>query len=458
MLYTDLLFVFAFLPITIILSLFDESAEYKNLILVISSVVFFTWGRPMIILLLFLTVFADYGFGFLASNEKKALKMTGLLGSIFVNCGFFVVFGRNYLFKTGGIFEKLTSLSFSEKIIPIGIAFYTIRGVSYVFDVFKGNTKLEKNPFCLLTYMTSYHLMYCGPIVRYGDVENDIRHRKVTITDINDGLTRFVYGLGKAVVIAPVFGKLMTEGLNFENTTTVGGVIGFLGFLGYYFWGFEGYTDMALGLGKINGFNYKENFSPFYVEKGIEHNAYAFNGSLTRFFSDVLVYTGENKLYNCLSVLLCGVVVGLWYEFSKGTLGGALIIAGTVLIEKYVINKKFTNLPKWVTGIYTTIVILLSGSFFMVDAFWEWKDWVLALFGKHTVSFSNHGVLEILKENYLLILFGVIFSLPYVRDGLKKIEKKTIEKGGYGGLRIGKIMITVAILLMYTIESYQLAL
>lgn len=458
MLYTDLYFVFAFLPLTIIFSLFDESAEYKNMILVISSLIFFTWGRPIIILLLFLTVFSDYGFAFLAGKEKKSLKYAGLLGSICVNCVFFLVFGRNYLFKAGGIFENFSSFSFSQKLIPLGIAFYTIRGVSYVFDVFKNTIKPEKNPFCLLTYMVSYHFMVAGPIVRYGDIENEIRHRKVTISDINAGLTRFVYGLGKAVVIAPVFEKLMKTGLNFENTTTVGAVMGFVGFVGYYWWAFEGFTDMALGLGKANGFSYCENLTPFRFEKGITKNAFCYNTSLTKFFSDVLVIREKNNFLYALSVVFAGIIIGLWYEFSKGTLGGALIIAGFVLIEKFVINKKFEKLPKFFVGLCTMIVLLLSASFFMVDAFWEWKDWVLALLGKRTQSFSNGEVVALVKENFVLILFGIIFAFSYARDGAKKLGEIITKKFGYGCLRILKTVFTVIILLMYTTQAYQLAL
>lgn len=458
MLYTDLLFVYAFLPLTIIAGLFDDSAEYKNLILVISSLIFFTWGRPIIILLLFLTVFADYGLGFVANSKNKIAKYAGLLSSICLNCSFFVIFARNYLFKTGSVFEKFTAISFSEKLIPLGIAFYTIRGVSYVFDVFKGNVKLEKNPFCLLTYMTCYHFMLAGPIVRYGDVEPQIRHRTVTANNLSDGLTRFVFGLGKATLIAPAFSKLMSASLDFENTTTVGAVLGFVGFLGYYFWSFEGFTDMALGLGKTNGFSYEENMKPFYVEKGFSQNAYSFNGTLTKFFSDVLVYKGDKKILNLLTTLLCGAVCGLWYEFSKGTLGGAVLVAVFVLLEKYVVKQKFPNLPKIVVGIYTTVGLLLCSSFFMVDALWQWKDWVLAILGKRTVAFSNSLAVEILKENFVLILFGVVFAVPYVRDLFKKIAQKVTQKGGYGGVRIAKMLGTVAVLLMYTVESYQLAL
>lgn len=454
MIYTDLLFVFLFLPVTVIISFFDRSAEYKNMILIISSLLFFSWGRPIIILLLFLTVLCDYGFGFLASSEKKPLKFAGLFASIILNAGTFVVFGRNYLFQKGGIIETLTALSFSQKLIPLGIAFYTVRGVSYVFDVFKKNTEVEKNPLYLLTYMVSYHFMFAGPVVRYGDIRRSLRERSVTLTDLNDGISRFVLGLGKAVVIAPAFKVLMTEGLDFLHTTTTGAILGFAGFAGYYFWAFEGYTDMALGLGKLGGFCYKENMSPFYVHKGVTHNAYAFNGSLTRFFSDLIVYRGDNKVLYCVSVLATASVVGLWYSFSKGALGGALIIGAFVILEKLVFENFKDKAPKILVGTATALVLALSASFFMVDSLWEWKNWALAVVGKANSGFSKGSAVLAFKQNYVLILFGIVFAVPYVRDFFKKLSEKLSQKGGYGLVRVFKTISLVFVLCLYTVTAY----
>lgn len=454
MLYTDLLFVFAFLPITVIVSLFDRSAEYKNLILVISSVIFFTWGRPAIILLLFLTIIADYLFGLLADSGKKPLRVMGLILSIIMNGGFFVVFARNYLFDKGELLGKLSSLSFADKLIPLGIAFYTLRGVSYVFDVYKKNTEVEKNPFCILTYMVSFHFMFAGPVVRYGDIRGEIRERKVGFSEINDGFTRFVYGLGKAVVVAPVFKKLMEAGLVYENLTRTGAVFGMIGFLMYYFWSFWGYTDMALGLGLMNGFHYKENMLPMSFTKGLSHTAYAFNGSVTRLSSDVLVYRGEKKILYILTGIFCSLFVGLWYGFYKGALAGALVLGIFVILENLLLKKHFDKIPKILIAFYTFTITVASACMFCFDAFWKGRKWIFALLGKAD-GIKSEAVMEILKTNYVVVAFGIVFAFPIARVIVKKIGEFLSKHKCYGLVRISQTIFTAVIFAMYTVISYH---
>ena len=442
------------MPITVILSLFDRSAEYKNLILVISSLVFFTWGRPAIILLLFLTVIADYLFGLGAGCKNRLSAVACLMGSVVMNGGVFLVFARNYLFDKGGLFGSFTSLSFADKLIPLGIAFYTLRGAGYVFDVYKKNTEVEKNPFCLITYMVSYHFMFVGPVVRYGDIRGEIRDRRVGFCEINDGLTRFVYGLGKAVVLAPVFKKLMEAGLVFEDLTTVGAVFGMTGFLGYYFWSFWGYTDMALGLGLMNGFHYKENIRDFNFTKGLSDTAYAFNGSVTRLSRDVLVYDKGNKIWYVLTGILCSVFVGLWYGFYKGAIAGALVIGIFVIAENLFLKKHFDKIPKIVIALYTFIITLGGACMFCFDAYWKGRKWISALFGKAD-GVKCEAVAEIVKTNYVVIAFGIIFALPVVRKLFRKIGEAISKKGGYGLVRISRTVFSAVVFAMYTIISYH---
>lgn len=454
--YTDLLFVFAFLPVTLIISLFDRSAEYKNLILIISSVIFFTWGRPSVILLLFVTVIFDYAFGILASKEKKSVKIFGLSASFLMNGTFFVIFARNFLFRSGRCPDFLEGLSFSDKLIPLGIAFYTLRGASYVFDVFRKNTAVEKNPFCLLTYMVSYHFMFAGPLVRYGDIRDEIRSRRVGFEEINGGITRFIMGLGKAVVLAPVFKSLMEASGDFRNMTQASAVYYALGFLGYYFWAFWGYCDMAVGLGKTNGFSYKGNISDLKVTEGLSKSVYFYNGSVTRLFSDVLVYRGEKKSLTALSTVLCAVLVGMWYGFYKGAFAGALVLGILIAAEKLFLEKRLEALPKLLVGAYTTAALLAAAVMFGFDSYWKGKSWLKALAGMGE-NHSNGQIIGIIKENYVLLAVGVIFAIPIVRRGLGILWKKICERNGsmYGVARIAQTVFTAAVLFMYTVITYN---
>ena len=176
MVYSDLIFILGMFPIMTIISLFDRSAEYKNLILIVCSLLFFSWGRPFVFCLIFLSVILDWIFGLIISKnrENKALCGIFLALDIIMNVSLMLIFGQNILYN------KVKKLSFDAAILPLGMGYYMLRGISYVYDVFKGNCKAEKNIFCLLTYMVSLHFMLVGPLVRYGDIEPQIRHREIT--------------------------------------------------------------------------------------------------------------------------------------------------------------------------------------------------------------------------------------------------------------------------------------
>ena len=167
MVYSDLIFILGMFPIMTIISLFDRSAEYKNLILIVCSLLFFSWGRPFVFCLIFLSVILDWIFGLIISKnrENKALCGIFLVLDIIMNVSLMLIFGQNILYN------KVKKLSFDAAILPLGMGYYMLRGISYVYDVFKGNCKAEKNIFCLLTYMVSLHFMLVGPLVRYGDIE-----------------------------------------------------------------------------------------------------------------------------------------------------------------------------------------------------------------------------------------------------------------------------------------------
>ena len=241
MVYSDLIFILGMFPIMTIISLFDRSAEYKNLILIICSLLFFSWGRPFVFCLIFLSVILDWIFGLIISKnrENKALCRIFLVLDIIMNVSLMLIFGQNILYN------KVKKLSFDATILPLGMGYYMLRGISYVYDVFKGNCKAEKNIFCLLTYMVSLHFMLVGPLVRYGDIEPQIRHREITGAKLNQGLNKIVFGFGKVVLLAGVFEQIKLAGLNGKEITTLGCWLGMLSFLAQYFFLFTGLSDMA---------------------------------------------------------------------------------------------------------------------------------------------------------------------------------------------------------------------
>lgn len=455
MIYTDLLFVFAFLPITIIFSFFDRSAEYKNLILVISSLIFFSWGRPAIILLLFLTAIFDYAFGLIASNEKKLVRTTGLVLDLLMNGATFAVFSWNFLFRPGGIFDNIDFLSFSDKLIPVGIGFYTVKGASYVLDVYFNRIKPEKNPFCILTYMVSYHFMLAGPVVRYGDISREIRSRRITPSDLNAGLTRFIIGLGKAVILAPAFYKLYDAGLDFGNITFLGAWAGMLGFIGFIYWGFSGFTDMALGLGKTNGFTYPENVRPLRLRNHVRGIATGFNLTLTNFFRRNIIVGGKGAYP--LRVIATAFLIGCWYSLSFGSIAGALFFGVFIILERKFLNRFFRSKPPLLGDVYTIAVSLVGVCLFAFREKWELRAWAEGFLGIKTSAFTNQAINSAIKENWTLLLFGTLFALPVVTDLVKKLVNKAEQsEKGYALSRALKTVCTATVLVIYTVEAYYL--
>ena len=337
MLYTDLIFIYAFLPITVLLTMCDRSTEYKNLILVLSSVVFFSWGKPFYICLLFLSSVFDWIFGFLAGSKPGAVKLTGVLLSAAMNISLFVVIGYNFLFLS-------TPLSLEHIIIPAGMAFYSIRGLSYVFDVAFGRISVEKNLFCLMTYIINYTLFLAGPIVRYGDIKEQIRFRVITGKKLNDGITRFIVGLGKASIVAAALGYVKSVGLDVTNMTFFGAFFGMAAFAAQVYFMFSGYTDMALGLGLLNGFEYDENFLPLNVKNGVTGAVSGFNHTLIRFVNDSLISPlSKSPLSAFAATLACSVLVGLWYGFGKQYIIFGLYFGMFVVIETLGLKKLISN-------------------------------------------------------------------------------------------------------------------
>ena len=454
LLYTDLLFVFAFLPLSIVVSFFDRSAEYKNLVLIISSLIFFSWGSPAIMLLLFVTAVFDYLFGLLAARKNKIARLAGLSLDLMMNAAAFVVFSYNFLFRSGGIFSKFEFLAFADKLIPLGIGFYTLRGASYVLDVYFKRTPVEKNPFCILTYMVNFHLLLAGPVVPYDSVRRQIRKRTISPQDLSVGLSRFVLGLGKAAVLSPVFYELSQTGLDFANITFVGAWAGMAGFIAYVYWIFAGFNDMALGLGRMGGFIYPENVKSLRLDRYVRGIATGFNRTVVGFFRRNLICRKNTPAY-VATTFITALFVGLWYSLSFGSVAGSLILALMIILERKALSRFFHSKPPLIGNVYTVCFSLLGIGMFAFEQKWQLRAWALSFLGVKTSSFTNEALNHIILQNFVLIAFGILLMLPFVNKAVKALFKRleSSEKT-YGVSRILKTLGTATVLVMYTVTAY----
>lgn len=443
LLYTDLIFIYAFLPITVLLTMCDRSTEYKNLILVLSSVVFFTWGKPFYICLLFLSVLCDWIFGFLAGARSTALKFAGVLLSAAMNITLFVTLNYNFLFSS-------TPIALEHTVIPVGMAFYSVRSLSYVFDIAFQRIRSERNLFCFITYMINYTLFLAGPVVRYGDIKGQIRSRAITGKKLNDGITRFIVGLGKSSIIAAALGYVKNVGLDVTNMTFFGAFLGMAAFVAQVYFLFSGYTDMALGLGLLNGFEYDENFIPLKVKNGVSGAVFGFNHTLMRFVNDSLISPLSKSPFSAFAATLASsVLVGLWYGFGKQYIIFGLYFGFFVIIETLGLRKLIAKLPRVISGLYTLIVLFFGWSIVYFSDLEGYKTWLSGLMFKSGII--SDALLNEIYAYCALLVFAVFMLTPF-KDKLGRSIENAAAKSerAYGAVRILATAGLLAVLLMST--------
>ncbi|MGN0624271.1 MAG: acyltransferase [Oscillospiraceae bacterium] len=448
MVYSDLLFFLGLLPCTVLLSFLDRSTEYKNLILVITSVIFFTWAVPAKVCLLFVTIIFEYifGLGIAKTRENRRPAAAAILAADFLmNAGVFLVFAHNYLF------DSIDALHFSKALIPIGVSFYTVRGFSYCYDVFKGKCKAEKNIFCLLVYMISYHFMLVGPVVRYGDIEPAIRNRTVTGKGIRDGLNRFIIGLAKAVLIANVFSRMKLAGLNSQEITLIGCWFGMIAFFAEIYFLFTGMSDMAWGLGRMNGFDYPKNYSDMGISGLFGGLLKTFNTTLVNFFEEVFSdIAKDRKVLSVICTVFCCIAVAMWYDCRLNFIIVGAAVGIIAALEKYVYGKKLEKAPAAVRFIYILIlcVLLFGGLYF--SSLYGYRKWLLALVGVGTKYSLSVAMKYAVLNNITLILIAFVSVCPAIRKPLMSAVGKYAERSprAYGQVRILKTVLSAATLLL----------
>lgn len=441
MVYTDLLFFLCVLPFSVLLSFLDRSTEYKNLILILTSLLVFSWAKPFAVCLLFLTTAAEWIIARWIEKNKSEHKNSvfPLFIDALINLSVFFIFTGNFLYISDDAF------GFAKALSSLGILFYTVRGFSYVYDVYKGKIKAERNIFCLLTYMCAYFFMPVGPVVRYGDMEPSIRKRSLTAKSMNEGLNSFIYGLGKAVIIAPVLKKIGDAGLRLEDM--IGCWTGAVSMIGFAYFLFTGFCDMSWGLSKIYGFDFKKNYRNLGIGGIYEGVIKSCGTSLFEFFEEII--SDVPKKYRNVMVLFLSVLTAFMFEQSKLFLLIGFLIGLIVILEKTKLKEKLMNMPAWIKFIYTYFIsfVLLSGLF--CGGFKSYGKWFAGLFGissKYTLSVA---VKYALLNNIFVVIIAFLMVLSPLRNKLQQKAECFAEKSidNYGKLSILKTILTALLLI-----------
>lgn len=430
------MFIFVFLPLTILIY-YISPKRLRNLVLLIASLIFYAWGEPLYILLMIFTTVFDYTCGLLIEKYrgKKGISKGIFIVSIIVNLGmlgFFKYYG--FIVNNINVIFNL-SLNSHNLPLPLGISFYTFQTMSYVIDVYLGKVPVQKNIISFGTYVTMFPQLVAGPIVRYSDVLNEIDNRNESIYLFGEGAELFIIGLAKKVLLANNIGALWktVKATPIDKLSTFSAWLGIIAFTFQIYFDFSGYSDMALGLGKMFGFNFIENFNYPYISKSVTEFWRRWHISLGSWFREyVYIPLGgnrEGRLKQYRNLFIVWFLTGLWHGASWNFVLWGLYFGVLVTLEKIFLLKWLDKKPKFIGHIYTLIIVIVGWVIFEFQDVSQITLFIKTMFGFGGNPVYDSNSIYYLYTNALLFILLGICSTPLIKNMVSKIEMK--QKTGF---------------------------
>lgn len=421
MLFSSIVFLFSFLPAVMILY-YLLPVRFRNVILLLASLVFYAWGEPVYLFLMLLSILFNYFSGLdIARNlqDKRAAKRS-LVFNLIINLavlGFFKYEGF-VLDTLNGILP--VHISYHALPLPIGISFYTFQILSYIIDVYRGNVKVQTNLPNFALYVTMFPQLIAGPIVQYADVDEQLASREVSRTKFGEGSMYFIRGLAKKVLLANTSGMIFTEvsGLAKDNIAVMTAWLGAFAYMFQIYFDFSGYSDMAIGLGKMFGFEFNMNFNYPYVSKSITEFWRRWHISLSSWFRDyVYIPLGGNrvsKIKHIRNLLIVWFLTGLWHGAAWNFVAWGLYYGVILIIEKYLLSPVLDRLPDVVRHIYSIVLVVIGWVLFFSSSFGQAADYIRVMFGAGAHGFADRESMYLLTSNLILWLILIFGSTPLV--------------------------------------------
>lgn len=426
MVFASITFLYYFLPIFLILY-FIFPKKYKNIVLLIFSFIFYFYGEPKYILLMLIEVFFSY-FMTLSLEKNKSKSLLGIIISfhIFLLCVFkyfnFIITNINSIF--GG------NISLLNIVLPIGISFYTFQIISYEVDVYRGKVKASKSLIDYMTYVFLFPQLIAGPIVRYETISKELKSRKVTLEDFSYGVNRFIIGLFKKVVIANNIGELCNI-LNNSSEVSVllYWVLGISYMLQIYF-DFSGYSDIAIGIGRMIGFKFPENFNYPYIANSVTDFWRRWHMTLSSWFRDyVYIPLGGNRvstLKHIRNILVVWMLTGLWHGASWNFIIWGIYFGVILIIEKYCLNKVLEKLPRVIRNIYAMFIVMISFIIFSSDDISSALVAIKGLFSFSSLKLSNDFIIYYIRSYGVILIGGLVLCTPLIKNVINKLRENKI--------------------------------
>ena len=426
MLFSSVTFLYYFLP-AVVLLYFLAPWKLKNAILLVFSLGFYGWGEPKLLFLMIFTILMFYACGLLigASRTQKGKKLW-LTVSIVISIGLLAIFKYADFFIDS--FNAVTGLSVPllRLALPVGISFYTFQSLSYTIDVYRGNVPAQKNPISFGAYVSLFPQLIAGPIVRYIDVARELDERTHSWEDFCLGLRRFLVGLGKKILIADNFALLMKLFRESEGKSVLFYWLYAVAFMLNIYFDFSGYSDMAIGLGRIFGFKFIENLNYPYLSKSVTEFWRRWHMSLGSWFRDyIYIPMGGNRVSKTrwvFNILTVWMLTGLWHGAAWNFVLWGLLFGILLMIEKWI--PAIQKLPNFLRHGYVLLIVCLSFVLFNAESLSQALSDMGGMFGFAGVPLVNAESLYYLCSYAPLFVMGIVGATPIVRDTAGQIGEK----------------------------------
>ena len=431
MLFSSITFLFAFLALVLLLY-FIVPRKMKNFVLLIFSLVFYAWGEAVYIVLMLAAIVVAYITGIFADKNRSSnrIAFVSVLAAVVWNIGLLLFFKYTDFFITNtnslfGLNIKLLGLA-----LPIGISFYSFQALSYVIDVYRGEVKSQRNFITLATYISLFPQLIAGPIVRYQTIEKQLISRQETADKFAKGVKRFAVGLGKKVLLANNIGFLFSEisGTPQSELSLTASWLGILAYTFQIYFDFSGYSDMAIGLGKMFGFDFLENFNYPYISKSITDFWRRWHISLSSWFRDyVYIPLGGNRKglpRQCLNIMIVWFLTGFWHAANWNFMIWGLYFGVILLIEKIFLGKLLDKIPTIFKHIYALILIVVGWGIFAYEDTGALINNLKNMFYINKLPMINDKTVFWLTQYAVTFVILIIASTPLGKKVGEKLEKK----------------------------------
>lgn len=459
MIFSSIFFIFVFLPITLILY-YLVPFKLKNFVLLVVSLIFYAWGEPVYVFLMIFSIVINYVSGLEIEAYRRQGKMrqakTAFWVTLVVNLlvlGFYKYYG---FFVSNLNLILPFKIPYHELALPIGISFYTFQTLSYVIDVYKGSLAAQRNLITFGSYVTMYPQLIAGPIVRYSDVEKQLSKREISWGKFSEGVTWFLTGLGKKVLIANNMGLVCDAilAMKASETSVLTAWIGAFAYTMQIYFDFGGYSDMAIGLGKMLGFDFIKNFDYPYISKSITEFWRRWHISLSSWFKEyVYIPLGGNRVSTPKAIrnlMIVWCLTGLWHGAAWNFIAWGLYYGILLIFEKYIFKKVLDKLPAALQHVYAMVLVMIGWVLFAAPSLSRAVSFIGSMFGMGAGLVDSLGFYYF-KTTFILAIIAILCSTPKLYKTFMAYVYTRKEFGNI--LYIGAYVLIFAISVAYLVNA-----